>query len=393
MLPDKLLSIFSTLLAVVFSGQLQAQDIKLKLISDQLSHPTAFAVTKKSPTLLFVAEQEGRIRVIENGKLVATPFLDISKEVLKKDGYDERGLLGLAFHPDYAANGKFYVYCSIRAENPVRNVLDHQSEIREYTVSKTNPKLADASQMRKVLVFDQPQSNHNGGDLKFGADGFLYISAGDGGGANDQHGTYGNAQNLSNLLGKILRIDVNKTPYAIPVSNPFVKTENARPEIYAYGLRNPWRFSFDRKTNQLFAGDVGQNKFEEVDIITSGGNYGWRPVEGLHDFKPDDPKPVNPISPITEYPHSEGISITGGFVYRGNAIPSLAGKYVFGDMMGTVWNLAPGDDNKWTRNKMSLSRDAGYWHIYSFGEDLAGEIYMLTVLLDGGKGALYKLVP
>lgn len=386
--------LFSSLvLSIALFGELAAQDVKLQLITDQLSHPTAFAVTKKSPTLLFVAEQEGRIRVIENGKLVAAPFLDISKEVLKKEGYDERGLLGLAFHPDYATNGKFYVYCSVPVENPIKNVRDHQSEVREYVVSKSNPKLADAAQMRKVLVFDEPESNHNGGDLKFGADGFLYISAGDGGGANDKHGTYGNAQNLTNLLGKILRIDVNKTPYAIPADNPFIKTPDAKPEIYAYGLRNPWRFSFDSKTNQLFAGDVGQNKYEEVDIITKGGNYGWRPVEGLHDFKADDPKPVNPIAPITEYPHSEGISITGGFVYRGKAIPSLAGKYIFGDMMGSIWNLTSGADNKWTRNTMSISKEAGQWHVYSFGQDLSGEIYVLSVLLESSKGALYKLVP
>ena len=376
------------LLSVTVFGQ-----AKLKLITDGLSHPTAFAVTKKSPDLLFIAEQEGRIRVVENGKLLETPFLDISKEVLKKEGYDERGLLGLAFHPDYATNGKFYVYCSIPVDNPVKNVRDHQSEIREYTVSKNNPKLADATQMQKVLVFDEPQSNHNGGDLKFGADGFLYISVGDGGGANDQHGTYGNAQNMTNLLGKILRIDVNKTPYAIPADNPFIKTTDAKPEIYAYGLRNPWRISFDRKTNQLFAGDVGQNKYEEVDIITKGGNYGWRPIEGLHDFKADDPKPLKPIAPITEYPHTEGISITGGFVYRGKAIPALTGKYIFGDMMGSVWQLTPGANNAWTRSPMSIGKEAGYWHIYSFGEDLSGEVYMLTMLLETGKGALYKLVP
>ena len=366
--------------------------VKLQLISDELSHPTAFAVTKKSSDLLFVCEQEGKIRIVQNGKLLSAPFLDITKEVLKREGYDERGLLGLAFHPDYANNGKFYVYISAPAI-PAEKGIDHRSEVREYTVSKNSSLLADASTMRKVLVFDQPQSNHNGGDLKFGADGFLYISCGDGGGANDQHGEIGNAQNLSNLLGKILRIDVNKTPYDIPADNPFVKTENAKKEIYAYGLRNPWRFSFDRKTNELFAGEVGQNKYEEVDIITKGGNYGWRPIEGLHDFKADDPKPVNPIAPIAEYQHPEGLSITGGFVYRGKAIPSLNGKYIFGDMMGPLWSLSPGSDNKWTREKLSIARDAGYWHVYSFGEDLSGELYVLTVLLDSNKGALYKLVP
>ncbi|WP_159467400.1 sorbosone dehydrogenase family protein [Dyadobacter sp. 3J3] len=366
--------------------------VKLELITDQLSHPTAFAVTKKNPDMLFVTEQEGRIRIIQKGKLVDAPFLDIRKEVLKKEGYDERGLLGLAFHPDYASNGKFYVYCSVPVANPVKNQLDHQSEIREYMVS-SNPLAADVAKMSKVLVIDEPQSNHNGGDLKFGADGFLYISVGDGGGANDQHGEIGNAQNLSNMLGKILRINVNKLPYTIPADNPFVGDAKAKPEIYAYGLRNPWRFSFDSKTHQLFAGEVGQNKYEEVDIITKGGNYGWRPIEGLHPFNEKDPQPKNPIAPITEYPHPEGLSITGGFVYRGKAIPALSGKYVFGDMMGPIWSLSPGKDDKWTRNKLSIGRDAGYWHVYSFGEDLSGELYVLTVILENTKGALYKIVP
>jgi len=369
-----------------------ASKVKLQLVTDQVSHPTAFAVTKHLPDHVFICEQEGQIRIIQNGKLSPTPFLDITKDVLKRDGYDERGLLGLAFHPDYASNGKFYVYVSVPAV-PAEKGVDHRSEIREYTVRKENKLLADQASMKKVLVFDQPQSNHNGGDLKFGPDGFLYISAGDGGGADDKHGQFGNAQNLTNLLGKILRIDVSKTPYTIPEDNPFVKTQDAKGEIYAYGLRNPWRFSFDKSTGQLFAGDVGQNKYEEVDIITKGGNYGWRPVEGLHDFRPDDPKPVNPIAPIAEYPHPEGLSITGGFVYRGKAIPTLSGKYIFGDMMGPAWALDHKTNNQWTREKLSIGKDAGYWHVYSFGEDLSGELYILTVLLDNNKGAVYKLVP
>jgi glucose/arabinose dehydrogenase len=382
-------SLFSVLL---LSASVRSQDVKLKLITDQLSHPTAFAVTPASPDLLFICEQEGRIMIINKGKLVATPFLDIKNEVLKKEGYDERGLLGLAFHPDYASNGKFYVYCSVPVSSPVKNVMNHKSEVREYVVSKSSPLQADKAQMTKLMTFDEPDSNHNGGDLTFGKDGSRSISVGDGGGANDQHGTYGNAQNLSNLLGKILRINVNKLPYTIPVNNPFIKTADARPEIYAYGFRNPWRFSFDRKTNQLFAGDVGQNKFEEVDIVTKGGNYGWRPIEGLHPFRADDPKPVDPIAPIAEYPHPEGLSVTGGFVYRGKAIPQLEGKYIFGDMMGPIWQLSKGADNKWAQTKLSISKDPGYWHIYSFGEDVSGELYALTVILDGTKGALWQLV-
>jgi glucose/arabinose dehydrogenase len=372
-------------------AQVKTPDIKLQLITDQLTLPTAFASTKSLPTTLFVCEQEGRIRVIQNGKLAATPFLDITGEVLKRQGYDERGLLGLAFHPDYASNGKFYVYISVKSEG--KKGVDHETEVREYTVSKANPQLAEKSSMRKVLVFDQPESNHNGGDLKFGADGFLYISSGDGGGGGDKHAEHGNGQNLNTLLGKILRIDVNKAPYSIPADNPFKNTANARPEIYAYGLRNPWRISFDRQTQQLFAGEVGQNKYEEEDIITKGGNYGWRSIEGLHSFNADDPKPEKPISPIFEYAHPEGLSITGGFVYRGKAIPGLVGKYVFGDMMGPVWLLAKGADNTWKREKLSISRDPGYWHVYSFGEDAPGELYILTRLLEQEKGAVYKLIP
>jgi len=371
-------------------GTAKSDPVKLKLITDELSHPTAMAVTKKEPNLLFVCEQEGRIRIIENGKLTQTPFLDISGEVLKKEGYEERGLLGLAFHPDYVTNGKFYIYCSVPSAKG--KGADHQSEVREYTVSKTNRRIADQTKMRQVLIADQPQPNHNGGCLQFGADGFLYIAIGDGGGQNDMHGEYGNAQNLTNLLGKICRIDVDKEPYGIPADNPFVNVAGARPEIYAYGFRNPWRFSFDRKTNQLFVADVGQDKYEEVDLVTKGGNYGWRTFEGLHSYRPNDPQPKDHILPIMEYPHTEGISITGGYVYRGKAIPSLNGKYVFGDFMGPIWKLSKGPDNKWIRTKMSISRDAGYWHIYSFGEDLKGDIYMLTVLLESDKGALYKLV-
>jgi glucose/arabinose dehydrogenase len=385
----KLLS--PVLFAMMCTAQAQTPDVKLQLVTDQLTLPTAFASTKSLPNTLFICEQEGRIRIIQGGKLIATPFLDITSEVLKKQGYDERGLLGLAFHPDYAKNGKFYVYISVKSDG--QKGVDHHTEVREYAVSKSNPQLADKDAMRKVLAFDQPESNHNGGDLKFGADGFLYISSGDGGGGGDKHGDHGNGQSLNTWLGKILRIDVNKTPYAIPADNPFKDTPNAKPEIYAYGLRNPWRFSFDRKTNQLFAGEVGQNKFEEVDIITKGGNYGWRSIEGLHSFNEDDPKPVKPISPILEYPHTEGLSITGGFVYRGKAMPGLNGKYIFGDMMGPVWVLSPAADNTWKREKLAISKDPGYWHIYSFGEDVAGEIYMLTRLLEQEKGAVYKLVP
>jgi glucose/arabinose dehydrogenase len=382
------LSLFSCLPA---RSQVKTSDIPVQtqLITDGLSLPTAFAEPADHSGRLFVCEQEGRIRIIKNCTLLPTPFLDISDEIVKKEGYDERGLLGLAFHPDFAKNGKFYVYCSMPAKASGAN---HRSVVREYTVAK-GENTVDKNTARTVIEYPEPEGNHNGGDLKFGPDNFLYITAGDGGGANDRHGEHGNAQDLGNLLGKILRIGINQKPYGIPKDNPFVAKEGARPEIYAYGLRNPWRISFDRATGQLFAGDVGQDAYEEVDIIKKGGNYGWRVREGLHPKKTSDPDPKNWIDPIAEYPHPEGISVTGGFVYRGKAIPALQGKYVFGDWMGPVWTLSDTKGKQWTREKLAISQAAGYWQVYSFGEDQSGELYILAVLIDSGKGAVFKIVP
>jgi glucose/arabinose dehydrogenase len=382
------LSVFSCLSALS-QEKTSAIPVQTQLITDGLTLPTAFAEPADHSGRLFVCEQEGRIRIIKNGTLLPTPFLDITGEIVKKEGYDERGLLGLAFHPDFAKNGKFYVYCSMPAKSAGAN---HRNVVREYTVAK-GANTVNKNTARTVIEYPEPEANHNGGDLKFGPDNFLYITAGDGGGANDRHGEHGNAQNLGNLLGKILRIGINQKPYGIPKDNPFVVKEGARPEIYAYGLRNPWRISFDRATGQLFAGDVGQDAYEEVDIIKKGGNYGWRVREGLHPKNTSDPDPKNWIDPIAEYPHPEGISVTGGFVYRGKAIPALQGKYVFGDWMGPVWILSDTKGKQWTREKLPISQAAGYWQVYSFGEDQSGELYVLAVLIDSGKGAVFKLVP
>ncbi|WP_285010619.1 PQQ-dependent sugar dehydrogenase [Pedobacter faecalis] len=365
--------------------------VGLQLVTDQLSYPTAFAAPNDKSGRLFVCEQAGRIRIIKKGNLQTEPLLDFAPEVFMTASADERGLLGLALHPDFLKNGKLYVYFSSRI--PKTPGVDHKSVIREYTVSKQNPDLVDKASARDVLTINEPESNHNGGDLKFGPDGYLYIGVGDGGAYNDLHGAYGNGQNMNTLLGKILRIDVNAVPYAIPKDNPFVGKENMKPEIYAYGLRNPWRISFDRQDGRLFAGDVGQKNWEEVNIITKGGNFGWRVREGTHVKFPNDPDPKNWINPIIDYGRQEGISITGGFLYRGKCIPELRGKYVFGDLMGPVWALTDVKKALWQIERLSISKEPGIWQIYSFGEDQEGELYILANILEAEKGAVYKIVP
>jgi glucose/arabinose dehydrogenase len=387
---------FTSLLMLCFVllcyGQDKVSAIKLdtRLVSDRLAYPTAFAEPKDKSGRLFVAEQKGRIRIISKGVLLEKPFLDITEDVLMMNSGDEMGLLGFAFHPLFAKNGKFYVFFSKRV--PIKPGLDHRSVIREYHVSKTDRNVADKASAREVMSYDEPESNHNGGDIKFGPDGFLYIGIGDGGAYNDLHGEFGNGQNLGVVFGKILRIDIDKPPYGIPSDNPFVGKENVRPEIFAYGFRNPWRISFDKLNGRLFAGDVGQKNWEEIDLVTKGGNYGWRLREGTHIKTPGDPDPKNWINPIIDYGRQEGISVTGGYVYRGKQIPSLYGKYIFGDLMGPVWALTDVKKELWSKEKLSISRDPGNWQIYSFAEDQAAELYILAVLLGSDKGALYKIV-
>ncbi|MEP6612130.1 MAG: PQQ-dependent sugar dehydrogenase, partial [Mucilaginibacter sp.] len=242
----------------------------------------------------------------------------------------------------------------------------------------------------------EPESNHNGGCIQFGADGFLYVGLGDGGGAGDRHGETGNGQKMDTWLGKILRIDVNtETGYKIPKDNPFVGKPNIKPEIWAYGLRNPWRFSFDRESKQLFAGDVGQDTWEEVDIITKGANYGWRLTEGTHCFNPSSGCPTKGITmPITEYSHKEGISITGGYVYNGAQIATLKAKYVFADWSGPIFYLQKAGD-KWLRGKVTLQTYPSNLKITAFGEDPSGELYVLTNPDTGPgntNGGMFKIV-
>ncbi|MGE0761544.1 MAG: PQQ-dependent sugar dehydrogenase, partial [Pirellulaceae bacterium] len=331
---------------------------------------------------LFVLELAGRIRIIENGVLQATPFLDISSRAVSGG---EAGLLGLAFHPDFATRGawgegRFYVQYSA----PATAGGDHDMVIAEYRVS-SNPNVATFASERILLRFSHPFGNHNAGALAFGpTDHMLYIASGDGGSGNDPNN---NAQNLNSLLGKILRIDPsgNTAPggqYSIPADNPFFGQSGVRQEIYAYGLRNPFRLSFDLDAGRqrLFVGDVGQGAFEEVDLITAGGNYGWRANEGAHDNTGvPDANPQNAIDPIAEYVNpTTGVAVIGGFIYRGSKFPTLEGKYIFGDLTGRMMYLKPNGDN-WSLGQLDVASGNPIGsQIWSFGVDDFGELYLVT---------------
>jgi len=321
---------------------------------------------------LFVVEQEGRIWVVKNGQVLPTPFLDLRGLV---SYYGEMGLLGLAFHPHYAHNGYFYV-------NYTRKE-DWVTVIARYTVSKNADK-ADPASALTLLTVAQPYNTHKGGQLTFSPrDGYLYAGLGDGGPQGDPDNR---AQNKNILLGKILRLDVDSDlPYAIPPDNPYVGRAGAD-EIWAIGLRNPWRFSFDRANGDLYIGDVGQNKWEEIDYQaaqTPGGiNFGWRCREGTHSYKFADTCALAAITdPIAEYDHSLGIAVIGGYVYRGQRYPALVGTYFFADFgSGRIWSLQKTGPDAWTAPQQILDTDLS---ISAFGEDEAGELYVVAYALDG----------
>lgn len=333
---------------------------------------------------IFVAEQRGTIYVTKDGKK-ATQFLDIRDRVRYLVTENEEGLLGLAFPKDYKTSSAFYVYYT-----PKRKPGEKQfNRVSRFKVSKENPDKADPESEEILLSMEKPFWNHDGGTLAFGPDGMLYIAVGDGGLANDP---FGHAQNMNSLLGKILRIDVSGPKgYTVPKDNPFVGKERIKPEIWASGLRNPWRISFDRETGTLWAADVGQNLWEEINIIEKGGNYGWNPREALHPFGKIGVGTVveKAIDPVWEYHHDIGKSVTGGHVYRGKALPSLVGKYVYADYVsGHVWALEyDAKDKKVVANHVLRM---GGFPVMSFGEDEAGEVYLLAASPDG-KG-IYKFM-
>lgn len=354
----------------------------------KLRRPTQILARPDRDGAYVVLEQSGRIVSLDASDpegAKAEVFMDLTDRV--NFGSNEEGMLSLAFHPKVAENGRFFAYYT--AKSPRRVVIS------EFTLDDTRTK-GDPGSEKAILEIPQPFSNHNGGTLAFGPDGKLYASIGDGGAAADPQG---HGQNLGTLLATVVRIDVDDVPegrtYGIPADNPFIDREGARPEIWAYGLRNVWRMSFDRKTGELWAGDVGQNKYEEIDLVVKGGNYGWNRREGFHPFgRADGPAPADPfIDPVVEYPRNEGVSVTGGHVYRG-PVAALDGVYLYADYaMGTIWGLRRAADGTLTGPEVLVRRPGSL--ISSFGEANDGTLYITT--FEGGErpgnGAIWRLDP
>jgi glucose/arabinose dehydrogenase len=315
---------------------------------------------------LFIVEQVGLIRILKDGALLPEPFLDLTQKV---SCCGERGLLGLAFHPKYSENGYFYIDYTEEVNNQLYTV------IARYNVSPSDPNQADGGSEMRLLHIQQPYQNHNGGGLQFGPDGYLYIGMGDGGLAGDPDN---NGQSLQTLLGKILRIDVDHNePYAIPPENPYA-SGGGMWEIWAYGLRNPWRFSFDKLTGDMYIGDVGQDTWEEIDYLPSGSpggkNLGWSYFEGNHPYRGSPPLGAEFDMPVAEYGHELGNSVTGGYVYRGKDLPAWLGVYLYGDFgSGRVWGLLHLPDGSWQKALMFETNS----NISSFGVDENGEIYLV----------------
>ncbi len=412
-----------------------AEPVSLKLVTDGLVSPMALASIPDGSGNKVIVDQTGASYILgKDGKLAEELFLDLRPKLVKlRDGFDERGFLSLAFHPKFKENRKFYVAYSAPRRAGAPEDWDNTLQISEFTVDTKNATKADAASERSVLQIDKPSFNHNGGRIAFGPDGFLYIGVGDGGDGNDRgkgHGPKGNGQDKNNILGKILRIDVDgKAPYAIPQDNPFAKG-GGKAEVYAYGIRNPWGISFDRGgKKELFAADVGQSMFEEINIIVKGGNYGWNLREGMIGFNPDNPiKPPETtpakaddggsfVDPIVAYKNLKGhpggtdlkgISVTGGYVYRGKTVPALEGKYVFADWSRN-WGVADGvlfvatrpadGKGQWTMENLPVEnlpngKLAGF--VTAFGEDAEGEVYVLINgrnAVTGKTGKVYKIAP
>jgi uncharacterized protein (TIGR03437 family) len=350
------------LLALCLLEAATGQEIRATQVAAGISNPTDIQAANDGAGRLFLVQQNGVIRILRDGAVLSRPFLDISS---KTTGSGERGLLGLAFPPGFAQSQRFYVHYTD---------LQGDTTVALYRVS-SDPNLADPPSEIVLLKQTQPFSNHNGGQLTFGPDGYLYLGLGDGGSGGDPQG---NGQNRNTLLGKILRFDVESDPgrIRIPLSNPFVNTAGARPEVWAYGLRNPWRFSFDRDTHDLWIADVGQDRYEEVDFQLAsspgGENYGWNRMEGLHCYAAACDQ-SGLVLPVAEYSHADGgCSITGGYVYRGRQSPGMRGLYLYGDLCsGRIWGIER-QGAAWTNRQLLASG----FSITTFGQDESGEIYV-----------------
>jgi glucose/arabinose dehydrogenase len=430
--------------------------VGLDLIATGFAAPLALVPSPDDTGRLFVVDQIGQIRIIdEEGVVLDEPFLDLGDRMVGiRENFDERGLLGLAFHPDFSENGRFFIYYSVPLQTGAPSSYDHTSRISEFKTSDTDTNRANATSERILLSVDQPQSNHNAGQIAFGPDGYLYIPLGDGGGSGDVgpgHPPPGNGQNTSTVLGSILRIDVDGIgPYGIPIDNPFANGTYGREEIYAYGFRNPFRITFDAgDEGSLFVGDAGERRREEVSVVRNGGNYGWNIREGVQCFDsripadpPSDCPAVGPlgeplIDPVIEYQNANvqggiGLVVIGGYVYRGSALLNLEGDYVFGDWSRT-WAEGDGtllaarspeeegvlqergEGSLWPIRELSVmvndstppvpdasriqminqtGRIGAY--IISFGQDADHELYLLTSDRTGpagDTGSIYRLVP
>jgi len=373
----------------------QVPNLKLTQVLDGLTRPVYLTQPRGETDRMFVVEKVGRVRVVRNGAVAAQPFVDVSANVTER--FEELGLLSVAFHPKYSENGRFYIYYSTLRNNTVFN------ELFEYKVSSDNPDVADPASARLLLEFQKPQDNHNGGDLEFGPDGFLYIGVGDGGGAGDQHGATGNGQNLGVLLGKILRIDVDGTgagpngAYGIPAGN--LQQAGALPEIWSYGLRNPWRYSFDPCTGDMYIGEVGQDNVEEIDyepVNTPGRNYGWRLMEGNNCFNPNNgcnAQTQNIIPPVATYTHATlGQSVTGGYIYRGSAIPDLRGTYLYSDYESKrIFALRMSNGKvaqAQTEISTNINADGNVLGIGSFAQNNAGDLFAIEFA-----GRIFRIDP
>jgi glucose/arabinose dehydrogenase len=358
----------------------------VETVADGYNEPLYVTAAPGDDSRLFVVEQDGSIHIIADGTAIDTPFLDIESQVSRTD--NERGMFGIAFHPDYQNNGRFFVHYS--ASEDTHGLNNGDTVVSEFTVSD-DPNVADSGSERLIVTETQPDWNHNGGMLVFGPDGYLYIGLGDGGGGGD---AYGNGQNLESILGTIIRIDVDDTSageYGIPSGN--MTGDAVAPEIWDYGLRNPWRFSFDACTGDLYIADVGQNELEEVNVEPAGTgklNYGWNVTEGLACYAANSCEMEGLIEPVLDYGHGDGTSVTGGYVYRGSAIPGLRGTYLYADFSSERvwtfrWDGAQAADQGEVTDDLELGGGGG---ITSFGQDNTGELYIVR-----RGGAIQKIVP